>query len=158
MQMKIMWFGAIFFGGWLWSYLFVRQFLFNILVANPLTKKMLEASGDLLGDGAKKYTGVSTGICVFFILLSFAVVLWFCPLYLIIGFFIGVASAAVMVYVKTKITNRDMFDNFCAAYYRFVPDDELRTAMYNKKPSQMKIRLHDIGVSSDFIPEFDKAK
>lgn len=158
MQMKIMWFGAIFFGGWLWSYLFVRQFLFNIFVANPLTKKMLEASGDLLGDGAKKYTGVSTGICVFFILLSFAVVLCFCPLYLIIGFFIGVASAAVMVYVKTRITNRDMFDNFCAAYYRFVPDDELRTAMYNKKPSQMKIRLHDIGVSSDFIPEFDKAK
>lgn len=158
MQMKIMWFGAIFLGGWLWSYLFVRQFLFNILVANPLTKKMLETDGGLVGDGAKKYTGISTGICVFLILLSCAVVLRFCALYLIIGFFIGFFSAAVMVYLKTRPSNRDMFDNFCAAYYRFIPDDELRTAMYNKKPSQMKIRLHDIGVSSDFIPEFDKAK
>ena len=27
---------------------------------------------------------------------------------------------------------RQMFDAFCATYYQFVPDDELRTAMYNK--------------------------
>ena len=47
-----------------------------------------------------------------------------------------------------------MFDSFCAAYYRFVPDDELRTAMYNKKPSQMKKRLHEMRISTDFIPEF----
>ena len=50
--------------------------------------------------------------------------------------------------------NRNMFDSFCAAYYRFVPDDELRTAMYNKKPSQMKKRLHEMRISPDFIPEF----
>lgn len=43
-----------------------------------------------------------------------------------------------------------MFDSFCAAYYRFVPDDELRTAMYNKKPSQMKKRLHEMRISNRF--------
>jgi len=158
MQMKIMWFGAIFFGGWLWAYLFVRQFLFNIIVADPLTYKMLALDKDLIGPGAKKYTVISTSICVFFLLLACAVVIIFCSVYLIVGFFIGVVSASVMVYLKTKITNREMFDNFCGAYYRFIPDDELRTAMYNKKPSQMKLRLHDMGLSSDFIPMFDKSK
>ena len=158
MQMKILWFGAIFFGGWLWSYLFVRQFLFNILIANPLTNKMLAVNKDLVGPGAKKYTGLSTGVCVFFILLACVIVIRFCPVYLIVGFFIGFVSAAVMVYAKMKPSSRDMFDSFCAAYYRFIPDDELRTAMYNRKPSQMKLRLHDMGLSSDFIPIFDKAK
>ena len=28
--------------------------------------------------------------------------------------------------------------------------------MYNKKPSQMKLRLHDMGLSTAFIPEFKK--
>ena len=158
MQMKILWFGAIFFGGWLWAYLFVRQFLFNVIIADPLTKKMLAVDKDLIGPGAKKYTGLSTGICVFFVLLACVIVIRFCPVYLIVGFFIGVVSASVMVYMKTKPTSREMFDNFCAAYYRFIPDDELRTDMYNKKPSQMKLRLHDMGLSSDFIPMFDKAK
>ena len=156
MQMKILWFGAIFFGGWLWAYLFVRQFLFNVIVADPLTKKMLAADKGLVGPGAKKYTGLSTGICVFFMLLACVIVIRFCPVYLMVGFFIGVVSASVMVYMKTKPTSREMFDNFCAAYYRFIPDDELRTDMYNKKPSQMKLRLHDMGLSSDFIPVFDK--
>lgn len=158
MQMKILWFGAIFFGGWLLAYLFVRQFLFNVIVANPLTNRMLEASKDLIGPGAKKYTSISIGICVFFMLLACAIVIIFCPVYLLVGFFIGVISASVMVYLKMKITSRDMFDSFCASYYRFIPDDELRTAMYNKKPSQMKLRLHDMGLSSDFIPVFDKTK
>ena len=47
-----------------------------------------------------------------------------------------------------------MFDAFCATYYQFVPDDELRTAMYNKKPSQMKVRLHAMDARTDFIPVF----
>ena len=158
MQMKILWFGAIFFGGWLWGYLFVRQFLFDVIIANPLTDKMLAADKDLVGAGAKKYTGISIGICVFFILLACVIVIAFCPVYLIVGFFLGFVSAAVMVYFRIKITSRDMFDSFCATYYRFIPDDELRTDMYNKKPSQMKLRLHDMGLSSDFIPMFDKAK
>lgn len=149
--MKILWFGAIFFGGWLWAYLFVRQFLFNVIIADPLTKKMLETDKELIGPGAKKYTGLSTGICVFFVLLACAIVIIFCPVYLTVGFFIGVVSASVMVYSKTKLTSREMFDIFCATYYRFIPDDELRTAMYNKKPSQMKLRLHDMGLSSDFV-------
>jgi len=57
---------------------------------------------------------------------------------------------------KLTPIDRAMFDTFCAAYYRFVPDDELRTAMYNKKPSQMKLRLHDMELSTAFIPDFKK--
>ena len=87
-------------------------------------------------------------------LLACVIVIRFCPVYLMVGFFIGVVSASVMVYAKMKPTSRDMFDSFCMTYYRFIPDDELRTAMYNKKPSQMKVRLHELGLSSDFIPEF----
>lgn len=157
MQMKIMWFGAIFFGGWIWSYFFFRQFIFNILVANPLTKKMLDADGNLVGAGAKKYTNISTGVCILFMLIAIFVVLRFCALYLIIGFFIGFISGAIMVWLRTKPTNKNMFDNFCATYYRFIPDDELRTAMFNKKPSQMKSRLRSMGITADIIPEFDKA-
>lgn len=156
MEMQILWFGAIFLGGWIWAYLFVRQFFFNIRVANPLVKSMKMVDAELIAPGADKYTGVSIGICVFFTLIGCAVVLLFCKLYLKIGFFIGFVCAAAMVFFKMSPNNRSMFDAFCVTYYRFVPDDELRTAMYNKKPSQMKQRLHTMGLSTAFIPAFEK--
>ena len=40
MAMKIMWAAAIFFGGWLFSYLFGRQLVFNFKSAYPMIKKM----------------------------------------------------------------------------------------------------------------------
>ena len=40
MEMKIMLCGAMVLGGFLWSYLFLRQLVFNFRVANPLIKKM----------------------------------------------------------------------------------------------------------------------
>ena len=36
----------------------------------------------------------------------------------------------------------------------FVPDDELRAHMYNKNPHKMKVRLHTMGVSTDWVPNF----
>ena len=39
-EMKIMLTGAIFLGGFLWSYLFIRQLLFNFCTAYPLIKRM----------------------------------------------------------------------------------------------------------------------
>ena len=156
MEMKILWFGAIFLGGWIWAYLFIRQFLFNIRVATPLVNGMKKADENLIAPGAGKYTGVSIGICLFFTLIGCAVILLFCRTYLIIGYFIGFLCAAVMVFFKMSPENRSMFDAFCVTYYRFVPDDELRTAMYNKKPSRMKQRLHAMGVSTAFIPSFEK--
>lgn len=154
MSMKIMWFGAIFLGGWLWAYLFIRQFLFNFLVAKPLIGKMKATDKELIAPGAEKYSVVSYIICVFFLLLGTAVVLIFGKTHIIIGYLVGLVSGAVMVYGKMKPSNREMFDSFCVTYYRFVPDDELRTAMFNKKPSRMKLRLHDMGLSTAFIPSF----
>ena len=48
MSAKIMWSAAIFFGGWLWSYVFIRQIMFNFLIANPLIKKLRAMQQDLI--------------------------------------------------------------------------------------------------------------
>ena len=152
--MKYMYGGAMLFAGWLWCYLFVRQFLFNFMVAFPIIKKMRNTQEDLIVKNANRYTNISVIVCVIISAIIIGLILWLCPLYLIICFFAGGIVCFVMLVGKMTPKNREMFDNFCGAYYQFVPDDELRTAMYNKKPSQMKLRLHDMGLSIDFIPEF----
>ena len=154
--MQIMWFGAIFVAGWFWFFMFGRQFLFDFTVAYPLTKKMRNSAEDLILSAANKYTTVSVIVCSVFMALFAFLVIRFLKNYLIIGFFVGALAGLVMHLNKLSPKNRMMFDTFCATYYRFVPDDELRTAMYNKKPSQMKLRLHDMGVSTGFIPTFNK--
>ena len=158
MEMKIMWVGAAVLLGWLLSYLFVRQFLFNLLVAKPVINNMRKADKDLIAPGADKYTAVSLGICGFFVVIALVILFAFCSLYIQISFLVGAVIGGVMVAPGMKPENRAMFDSFCLTYFRFVPDDELRTAMYNKKPSQMKLRLHDMGLSTDFIPTFAKEK
>ena len=156
MQMKILGAGVLLVLGWLWFYLFVRQFLFNFFTAYPLIKKMQAAKEDLIAVGAKRYTGVSVASCAVVCVIVIVLVAVFCPWYFVICFFAGALVALFMYLPLLGPKNRDMFDSFCSTYYRFVPDDELRTAMYNKKPSQMKVRLHAMGVSDDFIPEFKK--
>lgn len=154
MEMKILFAGAIFLGGWLWFYLFFRQFLFNLLTAFPLIKAMNKAQDELIGPGAKKYTIVSLVTCAIVCAALVAVVVIFCPLYLMLSFF-GGALIGILAYTgKLTPKNRAIFDVFCGAYYRFVPDDELRTMMYNKNPHKMKVRLHTMGVSTDWIPSF----
>ena len=158
MQMKILGGGALLMAGWLWFYLFVRQFLFNFLTAYPLIKRMQAAQEDLIAIGAKRYTTVSVISCAVVCAIVIAIVVAFCPWYFIACFFVGALVALFMYLPLLGPANRDMFDAFCMKYYSFVPDDELRTAMYNKKPSQMKVRLHDMGVSDAFIPEFKSKK
>lgn len=158
MEMKIMLAGAIFLGGWLWSYLFVRQIMFNCATAFPLIKRMNSLQEDLIAIGAKRYTVISTIVCAFFTILILFLVVRFCPLYLLLSFLGGAVIALVMLIPRVGPKNRNMFDNFCNAYYRFVIDDELRTAMYNKKTGQMKSRLKAMGIEGSFIPEFKKEK
>ena len=154
MAMKIMWAAAIFFGGWLFSYLFVRQLAFNFLAAYPMIKKLRAQDKDLIAPGADKYTNLSVIVCVVVILIICFVVIRFCKLYLIVSFFVGVVSALVMFLPQLKITVRGTFDLFCSAYSRFVPDDELRTAMYERKPKQIRSRLKDMGLDGSIIPTF----
>ena len=63
METKIMLGAAVFFGGWLWFYLFMRQFLFNLLTAYPMIRKMQEIDPDLIAVGAKRYTNTSMMVC-----------------------------------------------------------------------------------------------
>ena len=154
MAMKIMWAAAIFFGGWLFSYLFGRQLVFNYTVAYPAIKKMRSQDKDLIAPGADKYTNISVIVCVLVILIVFFIVARFCKLYLIISFAIGALSALVMYVPHLKFSERSTFDLFCSAYSRFVPDDELRTAMFERKPKEIRKRIRDMGFDASIIPSF----
>ena len=151
---KILYTGALFLGGWLWSYLFIRQLLFNLVIAFPLIKKMRSIKEDLIAIGAQRYTIISTIVCTFFAGLLLFIVLHFCPLYLTLGFVGGAVVAFIMLLKMVSQHNRAMFDMFCTGYYRFVTDDELRTAMYNKKLGPIRKRLKEMELTDTFIPEF----
>lgn len=154
MEMKVLWTGALFLAGWLWFYLFIRQFIYNFTVAFPLIRDMNRTNEGLIDRSATRYTVISVIICAVFIAIVLFVIIRFCATYLMIGFFAGGAIGLIMYIKKFTPKNRQMFDAFCSTYHMFVPDDELRTAMYNKKPSQMKIRLHAMELDTDFIPSF----
>ena len=156
MEMKIMWAAAIFFGGWLFSYLFGRQFVFNFKAAYPMIKKMRAQDKDLIAPGADKYTNISVIVCCVFLAIIFFIVIFFCRtrLHLLISFFVGFISALVMYLPRLKINERATFDLFCSAYSRFIPDDELRTAMYERKPRDIRKRLRDMGLDDSIIPTF----
>ena len=158
MEIKIMLTGAIFLGGWLWAYLFIRQILFNFATAFPLIKRMNALQDELIAIGAKRYTVISVITCAVVALALLAAVMIWCPLYLKIGFAAGAVLAIILLIPRVSANNRDMFDSFCTTYYRFVPDDELRTAMYNKKTGQMKSRLKAMGIQGSFIPDFKEKK
>lgn len=156
MSSKIMWFAAIFFAGWLWAYVFVRQILFNFLVAKPLIRSMRALREDLIAIGADRYTRVSNIVCFLIAAALLAVVIRLCPLYLIIAFAIGGVTAIGMLFYLVTPREHSMFDAFCTTYCRFVPDDELRTAIYNKKAGPIRARLKAMGLQDSFVPEFRK--
>ena len=154
MEMKIMLSGALVLGGFLWSYLFLRQFLFNLLVANPLIKKMNSLQPALIGVGAKRYTMISNLVSILVGgAIAFAV-LYFCPLYIKISFAVGAVAACLFIFFRTKPENRESFELFTNAYYRFVPDDELRTLLYKKEYKKIKARLREMDIQGNFVPEF----
>lgn len=156
METKIMFGAAVFFGGWLWFYLFMRQFLFNLLTAYPLIRKMQEIDPDLIAVGAKRYTNTSIMVCSVISVVLLFVIFRFCPTYLIVCFFVGAALCFIMLLGKLSPQNKAMFENFCTGYCRFVADDELRTLMYNKEVKKINRRLREMGYDRSFVPEFQK--
>lgn len=154
MEMKFLWGGALFLVGWLWSYLFIRQLMFNFLTAYPLIKKMRALQDELIATGANRYTTVSVVVNIIFAGLTLFLAIHFCKTYQLVCFIAGAVLAFVMLIPRTKPNFAPSFDIFCNGYYRFVPDDELRTAMYNKKLGEMKSRMKAMGISDTFIPEF----
>ena len=158
MEIKIMLAGGVFLGGWLWAYLFIRQLMFNFMTALPLIKKMNALQADMIAVGAKRYTMVSIVTCSVVAAGILAAVLIWCPLFIKIAFGVGALLAIVLLIPRVSADNRDMFDTFCSSYYSFVPDDELRTAIYNKKTGQIKARLKDMGIEGTFVPSFREKK
>ncbi len=154
MSSKIMFAAALFFGGWLWFYVFMRQFLFNFITAFPLIRKMQEIDKDLIAIGAKRYTVTSVIVCTVISLILIFVVLFLCPKYLIISFFIGALLCFIMLIPKLSPSNMPMFESFCVGYCRFIPDDDLRTIMYNKEVKKINKRLREMGYDKSFVPEF----
>lgn len=154
METKIMLCAGVFFGGWLWFYLFMRQFLFNLLTAYPMIRKMQEIDPNLIAVGAKRYTNTSIIVCTLFSAILLFVIFRFCPHYLIISFFVGAVLCMLMLWGKLSPQNKAMFENFCAGYCRFVGDDELRTLMFNKEIKKINRRLREMGYDRSFVPEF----
>lgn len=162
MEVKILYGGLALVGGWFWFFMFLRQFFFNIMTAYPLIGKMKKLDKELIAIGATRYTTVSlivTGLLsalVAFLVLYFSIKKSAAFVYL--NFIIGAIIAFAMFITKLGYRNKPMFDLFCDSYYRFVPDDELRTAIYNKKLGQIKSRLKVMGFDGTFIPEFKAEK
>ena len=94
MQMKILGAGALLMVGWLWFYLFVRQFLFNFLTAYPMIKRMQAAQEDLIAIGAKRYTTVSVLSRAVVCAIVIATVVAFGPWYFIACAFGGALVSA----------------------------------------------------------------
>ena len=157
-EIKIMLCGVLVLGGFLWSYLFMRQFLYNLLVAYPLIKKMNALQPDLIAIGAKRYTNTSVAVSLLIGGALLFAVIRFCPLYLSISFGVGALAAILFIIPRMKPDNKAMFDLFSNAYARFIPDDELRTMLYNKDYSKIRSRLRIMGIIGTFVPEFDKKK
>lgn len=155
MEVKIIYAAALFFVGWLGYYLFGRQLMYNFFTAFPLIRKMQKADKGLIDGNAVRYTVISVIVSTVICAVIAGIVLWLCPLYLKISFGVGVLLAVVMYINKLSPATRSNFDAFCNAYYRFVPDDELRTLMYNKNPHKMKVRLHTMGLPADIVPSFE---
>lgn len=154
MEWKIMLSAALLLGGFLWTYLFIRQFLFNTLIAYPTIKKMNALQKDLIGVGAVRYTRISNVVSLLIAAVILALVIYFCPLYMSISFGVGAIAALCFIIFRTKPENKEMFDLFATGYYRFIPDDELRTIVFNKDYKKVYPRLKDMGIHGTFVPKF----
>ena len=69
---------------------------------------------------------------------------------------VGAVSALLMYLPHSKPSDRGTFDLFCSAYSRFIPDDELRTAMFNREPKQIRKRIREMGLEPSFVPTFSE--
>ena len=154
MESKIMLSAVLLLGGFLWTYLFVRQFLFNILIAYPTIKKMNTLQEDLIGVGSVRYTRISNIVSLLISAVVLFLVVRFCPLYLSISFGVGAIAAFLFIIFRLKPENKEIFDLFSNAYYRFIPDDELRTIVYNKEYKKVYPRLKAMGIHGTFVPKF----
>ena len=155
LQMRIILVSFLFLAGFLWSYLFIRQIMFNLRIATPLINRMRTEKEDLIAVGAIRYTTLSTVVCTFISLLLLGITVYLCRnyWYYLVGFGLGAVISFVMLLKMVRSDSRNMFISFCSGYYRFIPDDELRTAVYNQKAGPIRSRLREMGLRGEIIPK-----
>ena len=160
MANKVLYAALMFLAGWLWYFLVVRQFVFNFTTVLPMLKRFKKASSsdnEVISVNASRFVVISIIVWIFVSAGIAALIIFLCrnDVYLTYSFlFGGIVGAITFVGRYSEHTERN-FKDFCSSYYRFVFDDELRTAMYNGKISEMKVRLDEMNISKkDIIPEF----
>jgi hypothetical protein len=159
MEKQIMWGALVFLGGWLWFYLFIRQLVFNFATAIPLLSRFRKATPDLINANAKRYLVISIIIWIIISGGTAFLVIRFAADYLWISFLIGGVLGALLYINHYGPSTKSNYLAFCGTYYRFIPDDQLRTDMYNGKISQMKVRLEEMGIDKNaVIPVFKRDK
>ena len=150
MEAKIMYGALMLVVGWLYFYICLRQLIFDFTVGYPLIKRFGAAGDQIIA--VKPARSLNTiSVCVWFALcagLGFLVI-HFCPLWLMLPFWggalLGVATFATRLGPGTKSN----LEAWLRTYYRFMPDDELRTACYNTDLPRIRAALRALGVEAD---------
>jgi hypothetical protein len=159
MEKQIMWAALIFLGGWLWFYFMLRQLIFNFTSAIPLLNRYRKASKELITVNAGRFLVISIVVWTVICGAIAYVVVRFASTYLWASFLGGGLLGVLLTIPHLGPYVKANYRDFCMSYYRFVPDDELRTAMYDFKLGQMKVRLDAMGIDKSIvIPEFKKEK
>lgn len=159
MEKQIMWAALVAVGGWMWFYLFFRQLVFSFTTALPMIKRFNSQGTELISVNARRYAYLSVLVWVLISGGIAAAVIALCKLYLWLSFLGGGLVGLILYWNRMTAETQSNFNAFCTAYYRFVADDELRTAMYNNKIPQMKTRLTELGVDKNkIIPDFKREK
>lgn len=130
MGQKILWGTVLFVVGFFWFYLGGRQLLFNFITAHPLVNKFSK-QGILDKKMATRFTITSTVMWIILCGLVAFVIFYFGGVNLKIGFVVGVALGLVLNWNRMGPSVRSNVDAFVNTYYRFMPDDVLRTNVYN---------------------------
>lgn len=142
MEAKIMYGALMIVAGWVYFYICIRQLVFDFTVGYPIIR--LFATDDdrlIVAKPARNLNTVS--VCVWFLLcgvLGFLVV-WFCSLWLMIPFWVGVIVGVVCYINKLGPKTKSNMDAWMRTYYRFMPDDELRTACYHTDYPRIRAAL-----------------
>lgn len=153
MDTKIMFGALIFVAGWFYFYICIRQLIFDFTVGYPLISKFGGAGEKVIAaTPARRLNTISVviwlGICVG---LGW-VVFHFClsKLWLFLPFWGGALLGLICFIGKLGPRFKPNFEAFCRTYYRFMPDDELRTAAYHTDLPRMRAALRALDVDLKF--------
>ena len=144
MDKQVMYAALLFVAGWFYFYICLRQFIFDFTVAYPLIKKFGDA-GVMASVGAKRLNTISVVIWLIICVGIAFVVIRFCPVYLLVTFFLGTAIGFVVFFRKLGPRTQSNFEAFLHTYYRFVENDELRSAMSSADLPKIRAALHTLG-------------